>query len=156
MAFSDGEFVDSEILDMCETSSLVSFAQVVLENVFDQVPSDSKQVGHMFDCGDTAQIENVALEGLDVAPCPISKWDRLSQTSATASTFLVMPVKHDENTASAVRKRYKLPLKSPIQAKMMAACSTPTALPFLSFSLNVKVDRAVSKYSVGQEVTTKA
>lgn len=100
MPLTDGEFVDSEISDLCETPSFVPFAKVVLEYLFHQVPPDSQKAGHVFDGGDSAQIDHEAFKGFDVTFHPTSKWDWLPQSSTTARALLVVPVKDDEHTTS--------------------------------------------------------
>ena len=92
------ELIDRQIAQLGQLALLEALPQMLLMDLFDEVPAHAQQAGHSFKGGDAAQLDHVLGEGVRVAPFARSEGNRLAQGLAAMAAGL--PVSSTGNSCS--------------------------------------------------------
>jgi hypothetical protein len=111
-----------------------------LEDLFDQIPAHSQEEGYVFNRGDTAQVNDITIKGLDASSLAFGKVDGLSQGPTTLTAILKMTAQHYKLRPSAYRQRSKTALKSPLHDQFIPASPTSGTGALIPFPVHVIVN----------------
>jgi hypothetical protein len=104
----------------------------------------------MFDGGNPAKLNDIAIKGLQASALAPGKIDRFSQGTRAPLAILKMAVEHHKLRSSTHRQGTKRALKSTLHRQLMPARSTCRANPSFLFSHYVMVNR--SSHVLGSQV----
>jgi hypothetical protein len=112
----------------------------------------------MLDRRDSAQIDDEALEALEVPSAALREQDRLSQLGPAESTELLVTVEHDKLPMRSDRQCLECPLKTAVEHELTGMRSAPSTPPLIVRHLDVMDEGAtfVLRRKVAVASKTKA
>jgi len=140
MSLPDGKLIDSDVPNGLERSLLEPSTKVLFEHILDEGPTHPKETSHVFDRSDLAQINDVALETLEISTTTVGKQNRLPELHAASTAHLFVTVKHDQLPPRSNWKRCERPLEPTIENKLAGVRTTALTSPFIIRQLDMVDD----------------
>jgi len=156
MALADGKLVHRDIAHRPQLAPEQLGLQVLLEQVFDQIPAHPQQPGYLLDVSNPAQVHHEAVKGVRPSALAPGELDGLPQGGPAAPAALLVPVQDHELGAPAHRDSPELTGEGAGQHHFPPGCPAASAETLLSFPGHVVGNRPSPKFSAHKQVVDQS